>query len=339
MTEYKKIFISAPDEVKCITDTIDDTDIPDGKVLIRTMYSTISTGTELACISGKERWFPLPGVPGYSAVGQIVGVGAGVSEFECGDLVFCNGKHAQMQYCQAVGESMYMIKLPKGIELCVAPYIRMAGIAITGIRNSDIEIGDKVMVIGLGLMGNFAAQLAKMQGADVLCVEPCDNRIEIARQCGLKNVVSPKDSEFDVKVKDFTNGKGMNTVIDATGNPAVIMSHYKYVGYKGELILLGSPRGSFETDVTGILRQVHTFATDITIKGAHENRFPTQETMFLKHSRIRNIKIVAELIRNGSLVVKPMISLLAKPEEVALAYDRLKNHADEYMSITFDWAK
>lgn len=337
MTEYKKIFVRAPGEVACVKDTIDETNIPEGKVLIRTKYSTISSGTELACVSGKERWFPLPGTPGYSAVGEIIGMGAGVTGFRCGDLVFCDGKHAQIQYCQAAGESAYMVRLPEAIELCVAPYIRMAGIAITGIRNSDIEIGDKVMVLGLGVVGNFAAQLAKMQGADVLCVEPCDNRGEIAGRCGLKNIVSPGEADYGEKIASFTEGKGMNTVIDATGIPAVIMSNYKYIAPKGELILLGSPRGSYEADVTGLLRQVHTFASDATIKGAHDHRYPTRESIYVKHSRIRNIKIVAELIKNGALIVKPMISMLAKPEEAAVAYDRLKNHADENMSITFDW--
>lgn len=337
MVSYKKVVITAPGEVGFAADEIDEKNIPDNHVLIKNRYSLISSGTELACLRGVEYWFTIPGTPGYCGVGEIVGVGNGVKDFSVGDLVYADAGHFGMYYYEVGSNDLLIAKVPENIPLKLVPYMRMASIALTSVNVSDIQLGDKVLVSGLGVVGNFAAQFAQLQGADVLCSEPCANRVEIARSCGLKHFVDPNDPDFDRIVSDFTNGKGFNTVIDASGKAAVARGLMPYICRNGELILLGTPRGEYNADLTEVFRMQHLADTNITIKGAHEVRYPTWTSPFIKHSRERNMERIMALVSDNRLIIEPMISEIVTPEEADRAYRNLLAHADEYMSILFGY--
>ena len=340
MTNFKKVLVTAPGKVSCAHDMIDETNIPDRNVLLKSKYSLISSGTELACLKGIEYWFSIPGTPGYCNVGEIIGIGNGVTGFNVGDVVFTDAGHYGMYYYPANRDpSRLIVKIPGDIREEYIPYIRMASIALTSVNVSDIQLGDKVLVAGLGVVGNFAAQFAQMQGADVLCSEPCEYRVKTAKECGLKNFADQVGTDFVERATEFTNGKGFDTVIEATGKAAVAETLFKTVKRNGEFILLGTPRGEYQTDLTAVLRRQHLADTNIAIKGAHEVRYPTWANEFVKHSRERNVRRIVELIFGNRLSIQPMITKITVPEEAQNAYDSLMYHADENMSILFDFTK
>ncbi|SFJ14014.1 Threonine dehydrogenase [Paenibacillus sp. UNC496MF] len=307
-----------------------------GQAWVRKLYTLISPGTELACLSGHESWFDLPGVPGYASVSEVLQVGEGVQGFAAGDVVFHYGDHSAYQ---AVDTNHVFVKAPKAVPLQWVPFVRMANVAFTSLRVSSIELGDAVAVTGLGLVGNMAAQLAKLQGANVIGIDLSRQRLKQAEACGIDHVLFAGDGDVRDRVSDLTGGEGVSALIEATGVPQAAVDALPLIAKYGELILLGSPRSAYKTDVTDVLNYVHLDGRGcITFKGAHEWRFPVRRDPFVKHSLARNSAVVLDLIGRGRLKIEPLISHVLKPEEAAGAYLGLRDDKDRYSGVLFDWS-
>jgi 2-desacetyl-2-hydroxyethyl bacteriochlorophyllide A dehydrogenase len=332
----RKIMFVSPLQVETVEEEFTPKPLGDNEVLVKLIYSLISPGTELAMLSGKEDWAKLPLCPGYSSVSRIVEAGAGVNDFQIGDVIFHYGSHSEYQ---VVETKDVVIKVPEGLDLRWVPFTRMATVAFTSVRVSEIELGDKVSVTGLGLVGNLAAQLARLQGATVIGVDLSTERIRTAKQCGVDYTLDGSGNSLKDQIMDITNGKGVSTHIEATGISQVGIASLEYIGSQGEIILLGSPRGEYNTDITEVLNYCHLYNRGcITFKGAHEWRYPTEPNQFVKHSLVRNSQVVFELMQQNRLQIEPLISHVLKPEQASEAYEGLRTNKDQYNGVLFDWA-
>ena len=185
-----------------------DTPIPQpgpGEVLIKNHYSVVSSGTEMSTIESanvsigeklqdetyinkglalmkKEGvaavWnavFPknlLPTKLGYSSCGEVIEVGEGVTNFHVGDLVASNGNHAEYVL---VSENL-CIRIPNDTNLKESAFTVLGSIALHGLRLSETTIGSKIVVIGLGVIGQLVCRLAEAQGSEVIGIDPDKNR-------------------------------------------------------------------------------------------------------------------------------------------------------------------
>lgn len=311
-------------------------DLParDDLVVVQTESSIVSAATELACLRGTESWARFPFVPGYGSVGIVQEVGQAVTQVQPGDRVFTYGRHEQYSVARAVLE-----KIPDTLKGEQAVFARMAAVAMTALRVADAELGDKVCVIGLGLVGNFAAQLFTLAGCDVIGVDPSPTRRGLAEKCRIFKTLAPGDG-LEAEVKKLTNGRKCRSVVDATGMPAVIEKAPALAGKNGELILLGSPRGTYRTDLTAFLNYSHLSGHgSITIKGAHEYRFPVKEDpgQNYRHSFQSNVRIILDRIADGRLHTNVLITHRPKPESCVEIYRELRQHPDDFMGIVYDW--
>ncbi|MDR0561248.1 MAG: zinc-binding alcohol dehydrogenase [Spirochaetaceae bacterium] len=334
MLNNKKVVFEKPWSAKLLDESLDENAIAPGQVLLKKRYSIISTGTELACLSGGESWFALPGTPGYSCAAEVVKIGTGITDFSPGDMVFCYGSHTLYEIMSPEG---VFLKVPKEIDLKWIPFVRIASIAATAIRASDIEWGDFTAVTGQGLVGNMAMQLAKLQGAKTIAIDIAEKRLDIAKQCGAELVINASNQDVATEIKRFTGGYMASTLIEATGVPSMNIKAAEWVEQNGEMIFLGSPRGKYETDVTPFLNRTHLAAFNVTLKGAHEWRYPVNRTPFVKHSLERNSELIIELISRKRLTLEPLLTEIASPADCGAMYEKLRNHKDQYMGILFDW--
>jgi 2-desacetyl-2-hydroxyethyl bacteriochlorophyllide A dehydrogenase len=334
MVENKKIVFEKPWEARLTREPLDDGSVPSGHVILKKRYSIISTGTELACLSGGESWFKMPGVPGYSCIAEIVKAASDVEGFSIGDTVFCYGNHTLYEVMPAGG---IFLHAPKDIDPKWIPFVRMASIAATALRASTIEWGDIVAVTGQGLVGNMALQLAKLQGAAVIAIDVIDSRLAIARACGADLTINSASMDADKEIRRFTDGMMVSTVIEATGVPAVGIQSIDWIGQNGELIFLGSPRGVFETDIAPFLNRVHLAPFNVTLKGAHEWRYPVKRTPFVKHSLERNSRLIMNLLSQKKLVMEPLLTELVSPADCFDVYRKVRDNKDQCMGVLFDW--
>ena len=336
MLNNKRIVFEKPWTVSLLDEGLDENALASGQALIKKKYSVISTGTELACLSGGESWFKMPATPGYACVGEIINIGEGIADFSPGDAVFCYGNHSLYEIVPVEG---IFLHVPKEADLRWIPFVRMASIAATAIRASDIEWGDFVAVTGQGLVGNMALQLARLQGARVIAIDIADKRLEIARQCGADLTINASRQDAAAAIRDFTKGLMASTLIEATGQPSICIAAAEWIAQNGELIFLGTPRGKHETDVTPFLCRTHIASFNVTLKGAHEWRYPVNKSPFAKHSLERNSELIIDLILRGQLAMEPLLTEIADPADCAAVYDKLHNRKDQHMGILFDWAK
>jgi threonine dehydrogenase-like Zn-dependent dehydrogenase len=324
-----------PWEVAVRDTDISDTDLPAKTALIRNETSVVSAGTELAILSGGESgWAPLPYVPGYGCVGTVVAKGQGLDSIDVGDRVFTHGKHSQF-----ARSDVLIAKVPSGLSSTEAVFARIAQISMVAQQISDAKLGDYVAVLGLGLVGNFAAQLFTLAGCEVIGVDLSPKRREAAKSAGVAHVVDGKDKVRDA-IADLTGGKRCKTVVEATGAPRVAYTAPELAASLGEVILLGSPRGAYEADVTPLLNRTHLCSNGcITIKGAHEWRLPLEPDAFgnIRHSARGNVELIFRLIQQKKLAVNSLITHQVAPSEAPAIYRGLRENPDAYLGVVFNW--
>lgn len=326
----QRVMFTAPNVIEFQPYEFNLENLPADSIAIKSHYTLISPGTEMACLRGVESWAPPPFNPGYAGVGEIIGVGANVKDRKVGDMVVAYTSHASH-----VQTNRLHLPLPPGLDPKLAVFARMAAVSMTSLRVSTAEVGDYVAVTGLGLVGNLAAQLFTIAGCEVIGIDPSPARRDLALRCGIKHAV---DSECGVAaVNDITGGEMCSTVVEATGFTPVVENVAQYAGKSGEVVLLGSPRGEYPCDLTSFVNRIHLSQHDVTFKGAHEWRYPTTKDPFVKHSLPRNLEILLKLVADGRLHVSELITHVLPPTEAEAGYTGLRDKKDEYLGVVFDW--
>jgi threonine dehydrogenase-like Zn-dependent dehydrogenase len=317
-------------------DQLDESSLGAGQVLVEQEYTVVSAGTELAIQSGLEKWAPLPFTPGYGSVGRVLAAGPGMERLSVGDRVFAHGPH-----CSHAIVGGLVLPVPEDLDPKLAVVGRMAQVAFTALRVSEVELGDWVAVQGLGQVGNMAAQLFGLQGCEVIGVDVAASRLETARQCGIGRVVNAAECDPVAAVAELTGGRLCQAVVEATGVTDLALTAARMAGLKSEVILLGSPRRHASFDALELLQRVHLWDQGVvTLKGAHEWRFPVCQDPggFVKHSLERNVRLYFDLARRGKLAVEPLISHVADPAECDAIYAGLRSGDPTYVGVVFDWS-
>jgi len=319
-------------------------DLGPGQALVRGEYSIISAGTELAnfthladeapALPGQARWpGPFPRYPGYGHLGTVVATGPACDGVAPGDRILTFSNHGSLVKANL---RRFFLPVPAEADGRRAVFTRMAGVAITAVRASSVAAGDRVVVIGLGLVGNFAAQLMQRSGADVLGVDLSPRRLEIARSCGIQEVINPSEANLAEVVRDWTGGKGARITVEAIGRSELIAQAVEITGRHGEVVLLGSPRARVTMDITPMLSRIHMLA--IKMIGSLEWTFPMDPTERSHFSIRENYQQILRWIQDEQLVVDPLISHVLSPRDCQQAYDGLLNRKDEYLGAIFDWS-
>src|SRR6266545_1277165 len=150
MLRNARVAITEPGQAELDTVEVDEAAWPPNEVWIKTHYSLISAGTEGAAFANLTGTHKYPAFPGYASVGEVVHEGTEFPDVKQGDLVFAYGGHHR--YARA---RLLCLKLPDGVEPSYAPFVRMATVAMTALRVSNIELGDWAAVIGQGSVGTM----------------------------------------------------------------------------------------------------------------------------------------------------------------------------------------
>jgi len=153
---------------------------------------------------------PIP--MGYSSAGVVIGVGEGVTEFAVGDRVACAGSgyasHAEVVY---VPRNL-CVKIPEAADFESAAFVALGGIALEAVRMAGVELGHRVAVIGLGLLGQLTVQLLKAAGCYVLGMDPDPDRCRLAVEHGAEATATDRHQLSGV-CRELTGGLGMDAVI------------------------------------------------------------------------------------------------------------------------------
>jgi 2-desacetyl-2-hydroxyethyl bacteriochlorophyllide A dehydrogenase len=325
-------------------ETLDFSALKPCELLIEAETTVVSAGTELAIFSGTApgvrtpgSWNAYPWRPGYGLVGHVHAVGSELVGFAEGDRVFCFGKHASHQFFDASTKkpqsAAFVITEDLAAETAVM--IRMALIALTGPQVTTFQTGDTVAVFGLGLVGNLAAQLYQIAGARVIAFDPVKKRCDLAQQVGIEFALNVHPENQVEMIYELTDNQGAAVTVDAVGDSRVVMSCIQACMPFGEVILLGSPRESFNTDATEAFRLIHV--RWLKVRGALEWCLPVHPVIGKKHSIESNLRTLINLIKREQLKLDPLISHSIKPDDLPKTYQGLLNDKGNFVGVVVKW--
>jgi len=297
-----------------------------GQLLIKTVCSLISPGTETAflmALPNTPKRFPQ--YPGYSNVGVVEEVGEKAEGFKPGELVVSSAPHSSY----VLAQSSSVLKVPEGLSAEEASFFNLASIALQGVRKGFIELGNSVVVVGQGLIGQLAVQLARLSGGfPVIAVDLVDWRLEVSAKHGADHVVNPSKVDAVEEVRRLTDGKGADVVIEATGNPEAIPMALDMAGRLGRVVILGSPRG---VSTVNFYMPVHR--RGLLIIGAHTSVRPSHESLPHYWTDIDDKRLVLKLMAEGRLRVRDYISLKLPVENAPDAYRLLMEHKERVLGV------
>lgn len=315
--------------------------VPDPKpdeLLIRTEVTLISPGTERAFFLGlpnAETRFPC--YPGYSSIGRVIALGAAAGRAQSGvplgigDRVATAAGHAS----HAVARADRCWRVPDHLAPEEAVYFNLGCIALQGMRKARPELGEPALVLGLGLIGNLALQLARLQGAfPVIGLDLDAGRREIAARCGADLVLDPAAPDSASALAGATEGHGPSIVIEATGSADAVNEALALAGAHARVVLLASTRGVTETN---FYRDVHK--KGLTVLGAHASTVPPHDSSPGCWTRADDSRTALCLLAAGRLQVAPLTSERFPWREAPRAYALLASWRKDLLGILLQWSE
>jgi 3-hydroxyethyl bacteriochlorophyllide a dehydrogenase len=312
-------------------------------ILVRTEYSTISRGTELDLYTGQmhgkgihAQWYPM--LPGYMPVGIVEEVGKKVHHLAVGDRVVGSNLFAGFdeRYCPAwAGHTSLVVisrashpglaaqravKVPEGVPPETAGLAMLAGVAWHGVREKiKPQAGETVLVIGQGVIGNFAAQLCKAMGARVIVTDRYENRLAIARANGIDETIRSQEGALKDAVLALTGGKAPDAVIEVTGESAPLREAFDIVRPYGRVHAQGMYLDSIPADLLRIL-----FNRNLTLS-ATGGEAPDMTAECL------------QFLAEGKISTDGMLTAIASPVDATDVYHAVHSQPDHYITCAFKW--
>ncbi len=337
-----------------------------GDVLVRNGFSVISSGTERTRVTlsqksliGKARERPdlvrqvigrarrdglakTAGLVrrklgeetpvGYSTAGTVLEVGEHVRGFSPGDRVACaGGGHANHAEIVAIPANL-CVKVPDGVELSSAAFATIGAIAMHGIRLADVRLGERVGVIGCGLVGQLALRLLESAGATTVAVEPDPVNAERALTSGAARAVTPAQARY--AVDELTGGVGLDSVIvtAASGDSSPLHLATELARDRGTVVLVGAvpiefPRALlYEKELNfRVSRSYGPGRYDLE----YEERGLDYPIGYVRWTEQRNLEAFIAGLAAQRLRVDDLIERVFTVDEAPAAYARLVDASDE----------
>ena len=308
---------------------VQEVDLPapgPGQVQLAAQVTMISPGTERAW------WLNLPNTAsrfpratGYNFVGRVVALGEGVDHFRENDRVAAAASHS----AHVTTSVETVLPIPDEVSDEAAVFFHMGIFAMNGVRISRIELGEPVIVLGQGIIGQLAMQFSRANGGfPITAVDRAASRLEISRRCGADRVVAADD----VEAMGALIEEGAPVVVEATGAPEPINTAIDMARYGGRVVLLASTRG--ET-LVNFYQGVHM--KGLTLHGAHSGARPQSESRPGSWSWRDDGTAVLDLMRGKRLDVLPLITDRLPAERAPEAYAQLKAWETGPLGVLLQW--
>jgi predicted dehydrogenase len=335
--------------------------LPDG-IVVGTHFSVISSGTERAKVEtgektllGKAMARPdlvrqvidyarvnglraayekvrtrLDGLTplGYSCSGVVLAVGEGVNEFRAGDRVACGGtgyaNHSEVNF---VPRNL-AVRVPDTVPLEHAAITAIGAIAMQGLRQAQISFGETVVVIGAGLIGTLAIQLANAAGSRVVAIDIDHSRVERAVELGAHVGFLPTDPRLPEQVSEFSRyGADAALITAASRSPEPLELATKLLRDRGRIVIVG--------DVGLDVPRVMLYEKELSVALSrsygpgrydpmYEERGIDYPIGYVRWTERRNMQAFLDYLAAGTINVAPLLERQRRLEEALLAYQEIR---------------
>src|SRR6266852_7516793 len=279
---------------------------------------------------------------GYSAAGTVIEVGNDVSNFHVGDRVACAGvgyaSHAEVL---SVPKNL-CVRLPIEVSFDAAAFSTLGAIALQGVRLAELTLGESVVVIGLGLIGQVTVQLLRANGCRVFGIDLDSQKIELAKQFGADGGCAP-DDDARRRVMEWSRGRGADAVLitAATSSNAPIELAGEISRQKGRVVAVGAvglniPRQSYYD------REL-TFKISMSYGPGrydpeYEERGHDYPFAHVRWTEGRNLEAFLDLLAAGRINVGGLITHRFSVDDGERAYQLITGEANEpYVGVLLQY--
>jgi predicted dehydrogenase/threonine dehydrogenase-like Zn-dependent dehydrogenase len=274
---------------------------------------------------------------GYCNVGVVIEVGAGVSGFAVGDRVVSNGKHAEIV---SVPVNL-CARIPSGMSDDEAAFTVLGAVALQGIRLLQPTLGEAVVVTGLGLIGLVAVQLLRAHGCRVLGVDFDSAKLELARRFGAETVNLSAEADPVVAAEAFSRGRGVDAVLVTAATESNEPMHQAALmcRQRGRIVLVGVAGLALSRD--DFFKKELTFQVSSSYGPGrydpnYEEKGQDYPVGFVRWTEQRNFEAVLDMMADGRLDVRPLITHRFSIDQAAQAY-RLVSDTERSLGILLEY--
>lgn len=348
-----------------------------GGVLVRTSYSLVSSGTERMKVKQarmnliqmakarpdkvkqvlqsvkqdglgatinkvRERLDSLTPL-GYSSAGVVEEVGRGIDEFVVGDRVACAGEGIACHAEYVFVPRNLCVSVPEGVDLRDAAFATVGAIAMNGVRQANVTLGDRVLVVGLGLVGLLAVQILKAAGCCVIGVDLSKDRVELAGKIGADAALLRGDASLQDTVMQLTGGHGVDVAYLAASTTSAdpLQLAGELTRDRGTIVIVGMMpvEADWETYYRKELSVVMSrsygpgrYDPNFEIKGID---YPIG---YIRWTERRNLEEFLRLVAEGKVLPRSIGSSVFDFAEAPEAYRQLREEPDKHaVGILFEY--
>lgn len=348
-----------------------------GGVLVQNDFSAVSVGTELASVdiarksliekarsrpedlkkvmalARKEGWLTAyqraierletPSMMGYSTSGVVIDVCDTVEKIKVGDRVACGGnKYAGHAEIVSVPNNL-CVKVPENVDLKYAAFTTIGAIALQSVRQSNSKLGENVLVIGLGLVGQLVIQILKASGCIPIGIDLDQQKVDFAKKVGGIDAFT-RDSDFIEEVERLTQGYGVDSTIitAATSSNDPIELALKLLRDRGNITVVGQiPMDidwskAYEKEISVNLSRSYGPGRYDKI---YEEKSIDYPIGYVRWTENRNMHAFLELVSSGKLDIDSLITKIYAFKDSIKAYDDIRKSKDFLLGILFSYEK
>ena len=312
-----------------------------GEVRVEAVFSGISHGTELMVYRGEvplrlaldstlptlQGGFSFPVKYGYASVGRVVDVGSGVDELAEGDVVFAFNPH---ETCYTVPTGV-LIGLPQGLDPRVGIFAANVETALNVLLDAEPRLGERVVVIGQGVVGLLITQLVRRAGASLIITSDLfEKRRQLSRSAGADLTVDPSAESLAERVAAMTGGTGADVVIEASGQPRALDDAFAVAAHEGRVVVVSW----YGTKRAELALGSDFHRKRLTLKSSQVSHLDPALTPRWTITRRRELAIGYL----GELLLDKLISHVLPFDRAAEAYRLIDQQPGEVIQVVLDYS-
>ncbi|MCD8091657.1 MAG: bi-domain-containing oxidoreductase [Bacteroides sp.] len=348
-----------------------------GMVLVKNHYSLISAGTEGSTVKAarksligkaKERpqqvkqvleVFRKQGIVqtyravmkkldaysplGYSCAGEVIAVAGDVTEFKVGDKVACAGA-GYANHAEVVNVPVNLcVKLNADADLSLACYNTLGAIALQGVRQADMRLGETCAVIGLGLIGQLVCLELQASGVNVVGIDISGSAVETAREHCTDLALPHNTPNIEEQINDYTNGLGVDCVIIAAATQSIDPINFAgaICKKKGRVVVLGAVPTGFDRDPYYYKKELDVRMSCSYGPGRYDLNYEEKgldyPAAYVRWTEKRNMEAFQTLVHTGKIDLAYLTTHRFKFEEAPKAYDIVVKHTEPFLGIVLEY--
>ena len=279
---------------------------------------------------------------GYSCAGEVIDVASDFRDFNIGDFVACGGLTASHAEVVSVPANL-CVRLESDSDLRQATYNTLGAIAMQGVRQADLRLGETCAIIGLGLLGQISALLLKASGVRVIGIDVNASMVDIAGNHCVDLSLNRDDGGIEDKILQFTDGLGCDVVIITAATDSLDPINFSGAisRKKGTIVVVGAVP-------TGFDRGPHYYKKELQVKMScsygpgrydpeYEEKGIDYPPAYVRWTEKRNMQAFQELIYNKKVDVSYLTTHTFQLEEAIDAYDMMMAKSEPFIGILIEY--